>query len=188
MAKISTSDFKTGVAIVYENEPYMIVNVDFVSPGKGRAFARTKMKGIKTDKVIEYSFTSGDMVEEVDVMHKTQTFLYSEGDVFTFMDPDSYDQYELSGETLGLASKFLQDGMDVPVKFLDGQPFTIMLPKKMSFEITDTAEGVKGDTKTNATKDATISNGMSIQVPLFIKKGEMVNINTEDGSYSERTQ
>jgi len=186
MGKIGTSDLKGGRAILFDNEPYTLVKVEFVSPGKGQAFVRCKMKGIKNGKALDHSFKSTETVESLEVTYKTQNFMYCDGAVCTFMDPDTYDQYEISTEVLGDSAQWLQDGMDVPVQFLDEEPIGVNLPTKMMFTVKQTDPGVKGDTKTNATKPATLDNDVTVNVPMFIETGEKVMVNTDTGMYSER--
>ena len=186
MSKISTSDFKNGLTIIYEGEPHLILKNEFISPGKGQSFNRVKLKGFKSGKVLEVSFKSNETAEACDVTYKTHTYLFTDGSKFTFMNPDTYEQFELSAESIGDAAKFLREGMDLPVQFLEGKPFAVVPPKKMQFKVISTPPGVKGDTKTGSNKTATLENGLTISVPMFINEGDSVIINTETGEYSER--
>jgi len=186
MSKINTSDLKSGMCLIMDGEPYIVVKAEFVSPGKGQAFTRTKMKGLKSAKVIENSFKSGEMLETAEVTYKTHSFLFADGDIYTFMNPETYDQIEISGEILGDSKDFLKDGMDLPVQFLGDDAVAIVLPKKMTFKVVDTAGTVKGDTKNNATKPAELDNGVTVSVPMFVNVDDELVINTETREYCER--
>jgi elongation factor P len=186
MGKMSVSDLSNGKTIMHEGTPYLVTKYEFVSPGKGQAFARVKLKGIKTGRALDVSFKSTETIEGCDVTYKTHSFLFTDGTSYTFMNPDSFDQIEISGDILGDSAKFLTENMDVPVQFLGDDPISIVLPKRLKFTITDTADAIKGDTKNNATKSAVLDCGVTINVPMFIKQGEEVIINVEDCTYAER--
>jgi elongation factor P len=185
---ISTSEFKIGTTIMYNNEPFKIIKCEFMNPGKGSAVYRTKLRGLKSDKVLEVTFKSGEMVEEAKTDNRKMQYLYSTGTAYAFMDNGNFEQYEIEHDLLGEKGKFLKEGLDIFVSLLDGIPFDIQLPPKMEFKIVSTIPGVKGDTATGGSKPATLENGVVVTVPLFIKEGETIRINTESGEYVERAK
>lgn len=185
---ISTSEFKIGVNIRYNGEPYSIVKCEFMNPGKGSAIYRTKLRGIRTGRTLEVTFKSGEMVEDVDVQNRKMQYLFSDASSYVFMDNETYEQLSLDKDMLGEKGKFLQDSMEVFVSMLDGQAFDIQLPPKMAFKIESTIPGVKGDTATGGTKPATLENGVVVNVPLFVNEGDVIRINTETGEYVERVR
>ena len=185
---ISTTDFKVGVNIKHNGVPYSIIKCEFMNPGKGTAVYRTKLRGIKTGKVLDVTFKSGETIEDVDVQNKKMQYLYSDGTSYAFMDNESFDQISIEMDVLGEKGKYLKDGMDLYVSFLEGQAFDIQLPPKMAFKVESTIPGVKGDTATGGSKPATLDNGVMVTVPLFINEGDELRINTETGDYVERVQ
>jgi elongation factor P len=185
---ISTNDFKVGVNIEYNGAPYSIIKCEFMNPGKGSAVYRTKLRGIKTGKVLDVTFKSGEIVEDVDVQNRKMQFLYSDNTSYVFMDNESFEQMSIEKSVLEDKGKFLQDGMDAYVSLLEGQAFDVQLPPKMAFKVETTIPGVKGDTATGGTKPATLDNGVVVNVPLFINEGDEIRINTETGEYVERVQ
>ena len=185
---ISTNDFKVGVNIKYNGAPYSIIKCEFMNPGKGTAVYRTKLRGIKTGKVLDVTFKSGESVEDVDVQNRKMQFLYSDGGSYAFMDNENFEQISIEVEVLSEKGKYLKDGMVLYVSFLEGQAFDIQLPPKMAFKVESTIPGVKGDTATGGTKPATLDNGVVVNVPLFVNEGNEIRINTETGEYVERVQ
>lgn len=178
-----TTSISKGLAIRFKDQPWLITKTDFVSPGKGTAFTRTKLKNLKTDQVIEVTFKSGESIEEIETIRKRCQYLYNDGSNFHFMDNESYEQFSLSKETIGDAYKFLLDGTECYALHIEGTPVSIQLPPKMDFKVTSTTPGVKGDTATGGAKECTIETGATIRVPLFIKEGEIIKVNTEDSTY-----
>lgn len=180
---VQTTSINKGTAIKFKDQPFLIIDTQFENPGKGAAFTRTKLKNLKTGQVIENTFKSGESVELLDTIRKKCQFLYRDGDEFHFMDNETYDQFTLQKEAIGDNIKFLLDGTDVHVLFIEGNPISIQLPPKMDFKVVKAEPGVKGDTATGGNKDAQIETGAVIKVPLFIKEGETIKINTENGTY-----
>lgn len=178
-----TTSISKGLAIRFKDQPWLITKTDFVSPGKGTAFTRTKLKNLKTDQVIEVTFKSGESIEEIETIRKRCQYLYNDGSNFHFMDNESYEQFSLSKETIGDAYKFLLDGTECYALHIEGTPVSIQLPPKMDFKVISTTPGVKGDTATGGAKECTIETGATIRVPLFIKEGEIIKVNTEDSTY-----
>lgn len=179
----STTNIVQGLAILYKNQPWLIISAQFVNPGKGSAFTRAKLRNLKTDQVVENTFRSGEAVETLDMIRKKCQYLYNDGTSYNFMDNDSYEQFSLDKTVLGEGTKFLIDDTQCFALYIDGTPISIQLPPKMDFKVITTTPGVKGDTATGGSKECTIETGATIKVPLFIKEGEIIKVNTEDGSY-----
>lgn len=184
----STTDFRKGLKIEIDGDPFVIVEFQHVHPGKGGAFVRTKMKSLTTGNVIERTYKSGDKVDRPDLEEKEMQFLYHEGDKFYFMDIQSYDQQFIDKEHMAGAEAYLQENIHVTVLFHNGKPLTLELPNFVELVITSTDPGVKGDTASGGTKPATLSTGAIIQVPLFLKEGEKIKIDTRTGEYVERVK
>ncbi len=183
---IDTSQFRNGVKIELDGEPFVIIYFQRVKPGKGGAFVRTKVKNLKSGRVLDRRFRSGEKVEEADVEQRKMQFLYRDGDQLVFMDNDTYEQTPFSVEQVGDARKYLQENLDVDVVFWRGRPLNIELPAFINARITHCDPGVKGDTAQGATKPATLETGAVVQVPLFIKEGQTVRVDTRSGEYVER--
>ena len=183
----STADFKNGLCIEYNNELYTIVEFQHVKPGKGPAFVRTKLKNIKTGKVVDNTFTSGHKVTTARIERRPHQFLYKDDMGFHFMDSNSFEQVTLQ-ESLISASHLLKDGQEVEVVYHDETETALScdLPPFVILDITYTEPGVRGDTATNATKPATVETGAVVNVPLFINEGDKIRIDTEKGNYQER--
>lgn len=188
MAVLGTlNDIKQGLSIIYNGEPVRVVEARFVRMQQRKPVMQTKLRSLITGKVIEYSFKPGEKVETADISRKKVNFLYSAGDEYTFMDNDSYEQFSFTKEKLGDMVNFLKDGCEVTLVTFNDAPINVELPPKMEFKVTSTTEGVKGDTaQGRVTKPAVIETGATIAVPLFIKEGEMIRVNTESGEYVER--
>ncbi|MBU1167728.1 elongation factor P [Patescibacteria group bacterium] len=183
---ISTSDFEKGVAIIYKDEPHQIVTADFVFPGKGQAFVKTRLKNIKTGNVLENVFKSGETVEEADVSESKVVYLYNDDQGYHFMDNQNYNQQSIASDIVGKRADFLKENEEVKGLFLDDGLFDIELPFKMVYNVTEAPPGIKGDTAGTANKLVTVETGAKISVPLFIKEDDQVRVNTETGEYVER--
>src|SRR6056297_2330634 len=183
---INTSDFKNGLYIMYQGEINQIVKFQHVNPGKGSAFVRTKLKELKTGKVVDYTFKSGEKFEEAYVETNNSQYLYDDGSNYVFMDNVTFEQFEIPHQVLEEESLYLVEGLEVLLLKKDGIPITIRLPRKMELKVKFAPPGVKGDTATSATKQITLENGMEINAPLFIKKDDKVVVNTDTGEYVER--
>lgn len=183
----TTSDIKKGVILKHNNDIWIVTEFQHVKPGKGGAFVRTKLKNIKDGKVIDNTFKTGEKIEIQELDRKTMKFLYAEDNNNYFMDPDTYDQVSISSDVIGDGTKFLKEDVDVDVIFHQGVALTAELPVKIRYGVTEAAPAVKGDTASgNATKEVTLENGLKLQVPLFIKEGDEIVVNTEKGEYVER--
>jgi elongation factor P len=187
VATFETSDFRKGLKIIHNNQPYVIVDFQHVKPGKGNQFTRTKIKNLSTGSVLEVTYRSGEKVEDAEVDDRTMSFLYADGSTYHFMDQKTYDQVEITEESLGSMKDFLLPEMSVDLLFWKGRPISIQLPQHVELEITYCEPGVRGDTATNVTKPATVETGATINVPLFINIGDKVKVDTAEGKYIERT-
>ena len=186
MGVISTSQFKKGIYILFQEEPHMIVDSSFTSPGKGSAFYRVKLKNLYTGRMVDYTYKSGEKVEEVLVETHEAEYSYFDGSNYVFIEPRTFEQYMVPVEIVGEDKVYLKEGLLYRIKFYEEKPVGISLPKTIAFKIVEAENSVKGDTATNATKQAILDTGMKVQVPLFIKAGEEILVNTETGAYLSR--
>ena len=183
---IDTSQFKNGLKLEMDGEPFVMTYFQHVKPGKGGAFVRTKLRSLRSGRTQDKTFRSGEKVEEADVEDRRMQYLYLDGDGLVFMDTSSYDQISISLEQVGEAKKWLKENTEVDVLLYKGNPINIDLPAFIQVEISQTDPGMKGDTASGATKPATLETGAVIQVPLFIKEGETIRVDTRTGEYVER--
>jgi len=183
--QVSTADFKKGLRIVFDDQPYQIVDFQHVKPGKGGAFVRTKLKHMRQGRVIDNTFRSGEKVELVDFEEKHMQFLYRD-DRYHFMDLETYEQVSLSADEVGEAREYLKENTEVDVLYIDGSPTTVDLPNFVELAVARTDPGVRGDTAQGGTKPATLETGATIQVPLFLNEGDMVKVDTRTGEYLGR--
>jgi elongation factor P len=181
----STAEFKKGMKIELDGEPYSIVDFQHVKPGKGGAFVRTKLKHMRLGKVIDHTYRAGEKVELVDFEEKGMQFLYRD-DRYHFMDVESYEQISLSEDEVGDAREFLKENTEVEILFIDGSPVTVELPNFMELAIAKTEPGVRGDTATGGTKPAELETGAVVQVPLFLNIGDVVKVDTRTSEYLSR--
>ena len=185
---METSDIRKKAKIMIDGSAYIVVDFEFVKPGKGQAFTRVKMKNIENGAVLERTFKSGEKLERAEVEQRSMQYIYPDGENFVFMDPDSGDQLFVPGDKMADEKQWLADGMTVEVTLLSEKPIGIELPAHVELEITQSDPGVKGDTASGATKPATLSTGAVVQVPLFIEEGEWIKIDTREGKYIERVK
>ncbi len=185
----STSDIKNGLCIEYNGNLYFVTEFQHVKPGKGPAFVRTKLKNVKTGKVIDNTFPSGHKITTARVEKRSHQFLYKDSSGYHFMDASSFDQISLEGNQIDY-SNFLMDGMEVEISIHTetGDILSCELPQNIETKITYTEPGVKGDTATNATKLARIETGAEIQVPLFINENDKIKVDIRQGKYVERVK
>jgi elongation factor P len=183
--QVSTAEFKKGLKIQFDGQPYTIVDFQHVKPGKGGAFVRTKLKHMRQGRVIDNTFRAGEKVELVDFEDKHMQYLYKD-DRYHFMDSETYDQISLSAEEVGDARDFLKENTDVDILFIDGSPVTVELPTFMELAIAKTDPGIRGDTASGGSKPATLESGAVIQVPLFLNQGDIVKIDTRTAEYLSR--
>lgn len=184
-----TSDLRKGLKIMIDGAPYIVVEAQFVKPGKGAAFTRTKMKNLLTGGVIERNIRSGEKMDGANVEDREFTYLYREGDsAFVFMDKKSYDQISVQSSIVDEDWRFLKENLDVGITFYNERPISVNMPNFVTVKVTATEPGVRGDTATGASKSATIETGASINVPLFINEGDVLKIDTRTGDYIERVR
>lgn len=182
----STSDFKKGLKILLDGEPYTIVDFQHVKPGKGNQFSRTKLKNLITGSNLERTFKSGEKFEVPDVVYRDMTFLYKDESGFNFMDQSNYEQLALNEDIVGDGVNYLTENLEVKVCLFNDRAVGLELPKTVNLKVVATDPGFKGNTVTGATKPATLETGHIVQVPLHIAEGDLLKVNTTDGSYSER--
>ncbi len=181
-----TNEFKKNIKLEIDNIPFSIVEFQHVSPGKGSAFTRTKLKNLLNGNVIERTFKSGDRVPAANVEVKQMQFLYKDNNGFNFMNTETFDQIVISDEQIGEQSLFMQDNMEVQVVFYNEKPITVDLPTFVALKVKNTAPAFKGDTVTGGTKPATMETGCVVNVPFHISEGDLLKIDTRDSSYVEK--
>lgn len=183
---ININDIKNGMTVVIDGNIYLILEFLHVKPGKGPAFVRIKLKNLRTGSTIEQTFNTNIKFEKAIIEKQPMQYLYSNGDMYNFMNMETYEQMDLSKDSLGDNAKYLKEGLEVDVTFYKGEVLGINLPEKIEYEVAHTEPGVKGNTATNAAKEATLENGLTIKVPLFINEHEHVIVSTKDGKYDSR--
>ncbi len=186
MITISTADFRKGIFIIFKDEPHQIVEFQHVNPGKGSAFVRTRLKSLKTGRVQEFTYKSGDTVQEFPVETHEMQYLYKEGDKYVFMDNYSYEQYGLPEDVLGDFINYLKPNDTYQVLVNGDTALGLRFPKKVRLLVTEADEGARGDTVSGATKVVRVETGTKVAVPLFIKQGDTIAIDPETGTYLER--
>lgn len=182
----SLNSIRVGMNILVNEEPYQVMEASFMRTAQRKPVMRTKLKHLFNSKVLEQSFKPGDKVEEADMSRIKANYLYSDASGCHFMNQESFEQFDFSKEILGEQVNYLTDGLEVNILNFNGQPITVELPNKVKLKITETPPGTRGDTATGGTKQATLETGLVVNVPLFIKEGEVVIVNTETGDYVER--
>lgn len=184
---LGMNDLKLGTAVTWKGEPYVVILAQHVQMGRGGAIVRTKLKNLMTGNVLEETFKSGDRLEEADLGRGKASFMYADGDTFHFMDSESFDQFSLTAEELGMKTKFLKEGLELDVMTYKSRPVSVQLPVKMTLRVTQTIDASRGNTaQGNVLKEATIETDHTIKVPLFVKQGDSIVVNTETGEYVER--
>ncbi|MEY6434128.1 elongation factor P [Thioalkalicoccus limnaeus] len=186
MASYKTNEFKGGLKIMLDGDPYSIVENEFVKPGKGQAFNRTRVKNLKTGRVVERTFKSGDAVEAADVMETNLQFLYYDGELWHFMHPESFEQLTADAVVVGDTAKWIKEQDVCNVMLYNGQPLSVDAPNFVVLEITETDPGLKGDTSGGGGKPATLETGAVVNVPLFVQIGERIKVDTRTRSYVSR--
>ena len=186
MPTISAGDFRKGMIFEMEGKPMLVVDFQHVKPGKGAAFVRTKYKNVITGAIREESFNPTAKFEQASVERRDAEYSYNDGDLYYFMDPETYDMSPLNRDVLGEAFKFMKENTVCKLVSYKGSVFTVEVPNFMDLEVTETEPGVKGDTATNVTKPAVLETGAEIKVPLFIDVGDKITIDTRTGEYLSR--
>ena len=185
---VYASDFRKGKTFIMNGEPHVVLDFQHVKPGKGAAFVRTKYRNIVTGATREEAFNPNDKFEDAHIETKTMQYLYSDGELYYFMDPETYDQVPFSYEQVEDAIKYIRENDEVTAKFFQGAAFQVDAPNFVNLEVIETEPGVKGNTATNVTKAATVETGAVIQVPIFIEEGEKIQIDTRTGEYLGRAK
>ncbi|MDO5569245.1 MAG: elongation factor P [bacterium] len=183
---INVNDFKNGVTINYDGNIYQVLEFQHVKPGKGPAFVRSKLKNLRTGAIIDNTFNAGIKIPTAHIDKQKMQFLYKTGDEFNFMNMETYEQISLNKKDIEYESKFLKEGLEVSIIFYESEMLGVELPEKIDVLVTETEPGVKGNTATNALKDATVETGLVVRVPLFINENESIIISTKDGKYVSR--
>jgi len=188
MSSYSTNEFKTGLKILIDGEPFSIVENEMVKPGKGQAFSRVKIRNLKNGKVVERTWKSGDSVESADVVDADMQYLYTDGTFWTFMSPETFEQYTAGKAAMGDSAQWLKDGVTCIVTLWNGQPLTVTPPAHVELKIVETDPGLRGDTATGGQKPAKLESGAVVRVPLFINEGEIIRVDTRTGEYLSRAK
>jgi len=185
MASYSTNEFKSGLKIILDGDPFNIVENQFVKPGKGQAFNRVRVRNLKTGRVIEKTFKSGENVEAADVFEQEMQYLYSDGE---FWQQDTFEQFAASAEAVSEAAKWLKEEDVCVMTLWNGVPLSVEPPNFVELKITETDPGLRGDTSGGGTKPATLETGAVVKVPLFVNEGEMIKVDTRNGEYVSRVK
>ncbi len=188
MATYSTSEFKSGLKLLIDGSPYVIIGHEFVNPGKGQAFTRVKIRNLKTQRVIEKTYKSGETVEAADVEEFNLQYLYNDGEVWFFMDPKTFDQYEIPKDVIAESAKWLMEQAICQTLLWNGEPIIVEPPMHVIQEVVYTDPGLKGDTSGGGGKPATLEGGAVVRVPLFVQIGEKIKVNTRTGEYDSRAK
>ncbi len=186
MEVVIAGDFKNGVTFEMDGKVVQVLEFQHVKPGKGAAFVRTKLKDVINGAVIEKTFNPTDKFEGAYIERREMEYLYNDGDLYYFMDPETYEQMPLNSEKLGDNFKFVKENTNCRIVSYKGNVFSVEPPVFVTLEVTDTEPGVRGDTATNVTKAATLETGAVVRVPIFVNTGDMVRIDTRVGEYLER--
>ncbi len=188
MPNINTNEFRSGLKLMIDGDPCSIIENEFVKPGKGQAFVRAKFRNLRSGRVIERTFKSGESVEAADVLEVSLQFIYSDGDMFHFMDEATFEQHAATVDAVAGAARWLKEQDACTITLWNGVPIAVTPPNFVTLRITETEPGVRGDTASGATKPATVETGTVIKVPLFIEPGELVKIDTRTGEYVSRAR
>ena len=184
----TTSDLKVGLIINFRNELCNVMTVEHRTPGNLRAFYQVKMRNLKNGKTFEHRFRSGEEIQLERVEQKVFQYLYKDGNEFFFMDNETYDQVNISEDFVGEQGSFIKEGQEVQIQFHNGNPIALIMPPNVELKIVSAPPGVKGNTATNATKQAEVETGAMINVPMFIEDGDVIRVDTRTGAYVERVK
>jgi elongation factor P len=186
MASYNTNEFRSGLKIILDADPYVIVENEFVKPGKGQAFSRVKVRNLRTGRVVDKTFKSGDSVEAADVVEQNMQYLYTDGEFWHFMLPDTYEQFAADQSAVADAEKWLKEEDVCQVTLWNGVPLLVMPPNFVELKIVETDPGLRGDTAQGGVKPAKLETGAVVRVPLFVEEGEVVRVDTRNGEYVSR--
>jgi elongation factor P len=188
MATYSTSEFRSGLKILIDRDPCIIVENEFVKPGKGQAFNRVRIRNLKTGRVVDKTFKSGDSVEAADVVDTDMQYLYADGEFWHFMVPDTFEQYAADANAVEVARQWLKEQDICQVTLWNNSPLTVTPPNFVELKIVQTDPGVRGDTAQGGVKPATLETGAVVKVPLFVEEGEVIKVDTRTGEYVSRVK
>jgi elongation factor P len=188
MATFNTSEFKSGLKIMINGDPHNIVENEFVKPGKGQAFSRVRVRNLKTGRVVEKTFKSGETVEAADVFETEVQYLYNDGEDWHFMHPESYEQYSIGKDALGEAALWMQEEGICDMTLFNGAPLSVLPPNFVEMKIVQTDPGMRGDTSGGGGKPATLDSGAVVRVPLFVQEEEVIKVDTRSGEYVGRVK
>ena len=188
MASYNTNDFKRGLKVMLDNDPCSIIENEFVKPGKGQAFNRVKIRNLKTGRVIERTFKSGESLEAADVIDVEMQYLYNDGEAWHFMNPTSFEQVAADENAVSDARPWIKEQDVCVVTLWNGNPISVTPPNHAILQVTETDPGIRGDTANAATKPATLESGAVVQVPLFVERGDMLKVDTRSGEYISRSR
>ncbi len=188
MASYSTNDFKGGLKVMLDGDPCSIMENEYVKPGKGQAFNRVKLRNLKTGRVWERTFKSGDSLEGADAVDKELQYLYNDGEFWHFMDPEPFEQYQTGNDVVGSAGQWLKEQDSCTITLWNDAPITVTPPNFVELDIVETDPGLRGDTATGGTKPAKLSTGAVVRVPLFLDVGDVVRVDTRTGEYVSRAK
>ncbi len=188
MATYTTSQFKSGLKVILDNDPCSIIENQFVKPGKGQAFSRVKLRNLLNGRVMEKTFKSGESIEAADVHEAPMQYLYTDGEKWHFMVTDTYEQHEANEAAMGDAVKWIKEEDMCDVTLWNGRPISVVVPMFVTLKVAQTDPGLKGDTSSGGNKPATLETGTVIRVPLFIQEGEVLKIDTRTGEYASRAK
>lgn len=180
------NDIKNGMTFIFEGNIYQVIEFLHVKPGKGPAFVRTKIRNLRTGATIEKTFNTNIKLEKAMIEKNNMQFLYENGNVYNFMNMETYEQVELSKDQLGDDAKYLKEGINVDLSYFEGEVLGMLLPEKIEYTVTKTEPAVKGNTTNNATKEAFMENGLMVRVPLFVEENDHIIVSTKDGKYDSR--
>ena len=182
------TELRKGTRIIMEGDPWLVTEYEFMRMQQRKATVKCTLKNLITGRTLHRSFQPSDNIEEAQLENRHSQFLYREGDNFTFMDEENFDQFEMRLEQIGDAPNYLLESMGVDVTYFQGNPISLQLPAKVALKVVETPPGVRGDTATGGSKKAKLETGMSLTVPLYIEEGESIRVNTENGQFVERVR
>ena len=188
MATYSTNEFKSGLKILLDNDPYTILSNEMVKPGKGQAFNRVRVRNLRTGRVVEKTFKSGDSVEAADVVEQDMQYLYNDGEMWHFMVPDSFEQFAAGEDAVADAKQWLKEQDSCMITLWNGVPLYVTPPNFVELKIVETDPGVRGDTAQGGVKPAKLETGAVVRVPLFVEEGEVIRVDTRTGEYVSRVK
>jgi elongation factor P len=186
MATYTTNEFRSGLKIILDSDPYVVLENEFVKPGKGQAFNRVKMRNLKTGRVVDKTFKSGDSVEAADVVDQDMQYLYNDGEFWHFMVPDTYEQFVADKNAVADAEQWLKEQDSCMITLWNGVPLVVTPPNFVQLKVVETDPGVRGDTAQGGVKPARVETGAVVRVPLFVEEGQVIKIDTRKGEYVSR--